>query len=105
MVLHQAPSNDGTLANDSTSSSSNTVDGYDDGNDSLEPPLGSQLESFPPLFITRSNVLNSPSVRVEPVQPSDSGHNARRWFILSLSCLLLFGNYFGNQSGYERAHS
>ncbi|KAF9332347.1 hypothetical protein BG006_004770 [Podila minutissima] len=94
MVLHQAPSNDGTLANDSVSSSSNTVDGYDDGNDSLEPPLGSQLESFPPLFITRSNVLNSPSVRVEPVQPSDSSHNARRWFILSLSCLLLFGNYF-----------
>ncbi|KAG0030714.1 hypothetical protein BGZ81_002254 [Podila clonocystis] len=94
MVLHQAPSNDGTLANDSISSSSNTVDGYDDGNDSLEPPLGSQLESFPPLFITRSNVLNSPSVRVEPVQPTDSSHNARRWIILSLSCLLLFGNYF-----------
>ncbi|KAI9236076.1 MAG: major facilitator superfamily domain-containing protein [Podila humilis] len=95
MVLHQAPSNDGTLANNSISSSSNTVDGYDDGNgDSLEPPLGSQLESFPPLFITRSNVLNSPSVRVEPAQSLDSRHNARRWFILSLSCLLLFGNYF-----------
>jgi len=106
MVLHQAPSNDGTLANDNMSSSSNTVDGYDDGNgDNPEPPLGSQLESFPPLFITRSNVLSSPSVRMEPAQSSDSSHNARRWFILSLSCLLLFGNYFGNQSGYERVHS
>ncbi|KAF8938802.1 hypothetical protein BGZ58_000108 [Dissophora ornata] len=47
MVLHRVPSYDDTLAENS--------------------PAGStHLESFPPLFITRSNVLNTPSLRLEP---------------------------------------
>ncbi|KAF9102479.1 hypothetical protein BGX29_004561 [Mortierella sp. GBA35] len=36
-----------------------------------EPPL-SQLESFPPLYITRSNVMDSPSLALKPVVSSDS---------------------------------
>ncbi|KAK3811729.1 MAG: major facilitator superfamily domain-containing protein [Linnemannia elongata] len=55
-------------------------------------------KSFPPLYITRSNVIHSPSLTLEPVVSSDStsinGQGSRRWWILSLSCLLLFGNYF-----------
>ncbi|KAI1318110.1 hypothetical protein EDD11_007162 [Mortierella claussenii] len=82
MALHRVSSHDDTLANNS--------------------PAGSlsQFESFPPLLITRSNVLNTPSLRLEPIlsRDPDEGHlkapGSRRWFILSLSCLLLFGNYF-----------
>ncbi|CAO3572213.1 unnamed protein product [Mortierella alpina] len=55
-----------------------------------------QLESFPPLALTRSNVLNSPALGREAVDPLDEPlvESNRRWWILSLSCLLLFGNYF-----------
>ncbi|KAF9429552.1 hypothetical protein BGZ94_010322 [Podila epigama] len=118
MVLYPSPSNDGTLANDSTHSSNHTIHTYnhnngndgnnindhsdnddmDDNDDNgQEPLLGSQLESFPPLFVTRSNVLNSPAIcAVEPLSspPEPTPKDAHRWLILSLSCLLLFGNYF-----------
>ncbi|KAF9188068.1 hypothetical protein BGZ51_000862 [Haplosporangium sp. Z 767] len=72
-----------------------TLDDSDDAAESM-----SQLESFPPLFGTRPNVMNSPSLRyVEPMDTTDSIHPDkdqvhRRWYILALSCMLLFGNYF-----------
>ncbi|KAF9964046.1 hypothetical protein BGZ70_007003 [Mortierella alpina] len=55
-----------------------------------------QLESFPPLAPTRSNVLNSPALGREAVDPMGvpPGESNKRWWILLLSCLLLFGNYF-----------
>ncbi|KAF9940820.1 hypothetical protein BGZ67_006671 [Mortierella alpina] len=55
-----------------------------------------QLESFPPLALTRSHVLNSPSLGREAVDPIGvpPAESYKRWWILSLSCLLLFGNYF-----------
>ncbi|KAF9956976.1 hypothetical protein BGZ72_002299 [Mortierella alpina] len=60
------------------------------------PESTTQLESFPPLALTRSNVLNSPSLGREAVDPIavPPVESRRRWWILSLSCLLLFGNYF-----------
>ncbi|KAK5816765.1 major facilitator superfamily domain-containing protein [Linnemannia elongata] len=80
------------MAQQSTPSLDSTLGPVDD-----EPP-SSQLESFPPLYITRSNVMHSPSLTLEPVVSSDppsiNGQGSRRWWILSLSCLLLFGNYF-----------
>ncbi|GJJ69094.1 hypothetical protein EMPS_01440 [Entomortierella parvispora] len=82
MVLARSSSTDETLAQDNYHHRASTA---------------SQLESFPPLFITNSNILNSPSLRLEPVETSESLHTiqgSRRWWILSLSCLLLFGNYF-----------
>ncbi|KAF9908982.1 hypothetical protein EC991_009164 [Linnemannia zychae] len=89
MTLQSAPSLDSALTS--------AVD--DDPPSAEEPPL-SQLESFPPLFITRSNIMHSPSLTLEPVVSSSSDpppvneSGLRRWGILSLSCLLLFGNYF-----------
>lgn len=64
-------------------------------------PSGStRFESFPPLFITQSDVLNTPTLLLESV-PSRALDRPRkqafsRWLILFLSCLLLFGNYYGN---------
>ncbi|KAF9091581.1 hypothetical protein BGX27_002000 [Mortierella sp. AM989] len=80
MALCFVPSYDGSLADNCPSEST-------------------QLESFPPLYITRSDVLNPDSLKLEhsPPTPSDQGKEggAKRWLILFLSCLLLFGNYFG----------
>ncbi|KAF9920262.1 hypothetical protein FBU30_009928 [Linnemannia zychae] len=81
-----------------TTSADSTLATVDDDPPSAEPPA-SQLESFPPLYITRSNVMDSPSLTLEPVMsssdpPAEGESGLRRWWILSLSCLLLFGNYF-----------
>ncbi|KAH7053854.1 hypothetical protein BKA57DRAFT_262434 [Linnemannia elongata] len=87
------------MAQQSTPSLDSTLGPVDD-----EPP-SSQLESFPPLYITRSNVMHSPSLTLEPVVSSDppsiNEQGSRRWWILSLSCLLLFGNYFGKERERE----
>ncbi|KAF8940371.1 hypothetical protein BGZ47_007778 [Haplosporangium gracile] len=81
----------------STTSLDSNLGPVDDDPPSAEPP-SSQLESFPPLYITRANVMHSPSLTLEPVissvPPSVNEQGSRRWWILALSCLLLFGNYF-----------
>jgi hypothetical protein len=93
------------MALQSTPSFDSTLGPVDDDPPSAEPP-SSQLESFPPLYITRSNVMNSPSLTLEPVvssrAPSVTEHGLRRWWILCLSCLLLFGNYFGKKEKKQR---
>ncbi|KAF9130264.1 hypothetical protein BGW39_003274 [Mortierella sp. 14UC] len=89
MTPQSAPSLDSTLTSE-----------VDDDPPLADEPPSSQLESFPPLFITRSNVMHSPSLTLEPVVSSSSDSSSvneqgsRRWWILALSCLLLFGNYF-----------
>ncbi|KAI7829849.1 major facilitator superfamily domain-containing protein [Gamsiella multidivaricata] len=80
MALRRVPTYENTLAND-------------------RPDDSTQLESFPPLYITRSNVLDTPPLTLESL-PSDhleklkEDQTTKRWWILLFACLLLFGNCF-----------
>ncbi|KAI8358170.1 major facilitator superfamily domain-containing protein [Mortierella sp. GBAus27b] len=78
MALHRMLSCDETLTNSS-------------------PTEPASFESSPPLF-AQSSALDTSSLRLarsfsgESKEPHRQGYS--RWLILSLSCLLLFGNYF-----------
>jgi len=76
------------------------VSSHDDTLADNSPAGSMQLESFPPLFVIHPNVLDTPPLKLDaapsgfPEEPQKKVFS--RWLILSLSCLLLFGNYFGN---------